>query len=79
VRAVWQAGWLPRIAGSATFAATLILPIHLAVVLGMLLSAVLFVGASSVDVSVVQWIERPDGRIEERRAPKRIKGTPSRC
>jgi len=36
------------------------------------LSALLYVYASSADVSVVELVARPDGRIEEREPPKRL-------
>src|SRR5690606_25068861 len=64
VRHVWRAGWLARTTGGTTFLATLVLPIQVAVGIGVLLSALLYVIRSSVDVSVVQLVELPDGRIE---------------
>ncbi len=74
VRQVWQAGWLARMAGGTTFLATLVLPIQVAVATGVLLSALLYVIRSSIDVSVVQLVELPDGRIEERIAPRELPG-----
>lgn len=67
INAVWAAGWPARLAGSVTFLAMLLLPIQLAVMIGVGLSLALYVLAASADVSVVQLVERDDGRIEERK------------
>lgn len=72
VRAIWQTGWPSRLAGSITFVTTLFLPIQIAVGTGVVLSAFLYLYKSSTDVSVVELGKRPDGRIEEHPAPKRL-------
>ena len=72
VTSVWQAGSASRLAGGATFLATLFLPIQAAVGLGVVLSALLYLNQSSTDISVVALVKRPDGRIEERPAPERL-------
>lgn len=72
LRSVWDAGWPARLASITTFLTTLVLPIQVAVSAGVALSALLYVYASSSDVSVVELVERPDGRIEEREPPKRL-------
>jgi SulP family sulfate permease len=72
ISSVWSTGWASRIAALVTFISTLILPIQLAVGLGVLLSAVLYINKSSTDVSLVQLVKRPDGLIEERNAPKEL-------
>jgi SulP family sulfate permease len=69
---VWHTGWSSRLAGGTTLVATLSLPIQVAVGIGVLLSAFLYLNQSSADLSVVELIERPDGRIEERKAPKAL-------
>ncbi|HEX7977870.1 MAG TPA: SulP family inorganic anion transporter [Gemmatimonadaceae bacterium] len=66
VRAVWYTGWPSRLAAATTFVSTLILPIQLAVALGVVLAALLYVNESSTDISIVQLVEHPDGRVEER-------------
>jgi SulP family sulfate permease len=66
---VWNAGWPSRLAGTTTFLATLLLPIQAAVGLGVVLSALLYVGRSSIDVVLIQLVKRPDGRIEEHEPP----------
>jgi len=72
ISAVWSTGWGSRIAALVTFISTLILPIQMAVGLGVLLSAVLYINQSSTDVSLVQLVKRAYGRIEERRPPKKL-------
>ena len=67
LRAVSRTGWPSLLAGATTFLATLFLPIQAAVALGAVLSALLYVGESSTDVSIVELVERPDGRMAERR------------
>lgn len=73
-RAVWRVGWNARAAAIATFVGTLLLPIQMAVGLGVLLSALLYVVRASTDVSIVELIERPDGRLEERKPPEELPG-----
>jgi SulP family sulfate permease len=72
VRSVWHAGWPSRLAAGSTFLAALFLSIQLAVGIGVLLSALLYVSRASTDVSLVELVERPDGRIEEWEPPKRL-------
>lgn len=69
---VWQTGWPSRLAGAATFLSTLLLPIQVAVAIGVTLSALMYLHQSSTDITLVELVERPDGRIEERRAPDRL-------
>jgi SulP family sulfate permease len=72
VETVWETGWPSRAAIITTFIATLLLPIQVAVGLGVALSAILYLAEASTDVSVVELVERDDGRIEERKAPKQL-------
>jgi SulP family sulfate permease len=72
ISSVWSTGWPSRSAAVVTFVSTLILPIQLAVGLGVLLSALLYINHSSRDVSLVQLVKRPDGFIEEHNAPKKL-------
>ncbi len=67
LNSVWRSGWPSRIATVTTFATTLVLPIQFAVAIGVALSALLYVYASASDVSIVELITLPDGRIEERK------------
>ncbi len=70
--AIWEIGWPSRLASVVTFLSTLFLPITAAVGIGVALSALLYVIRSSSDISIVQLVERTDGRIEERMQPKRL-------
>jgi SulP family sulfate permease len=73
VLSIWNTGWPSRVAIVTTFLATLFLPIQVAVSIGVVLSAVLYLYTSSADISVVELVERPDGRIEERKPPKYLR------
>jgi SulP family sulfate permease len=70
---IWNTSAPSRIASVTTFLATLFLPIQVAVGTGVVLSAVLYLYTSSADISVVELVERPDGRIEERKPPKHLR------
>jgi SulP family sulfate permease len=72
IEAVWDAGVPSILAGGTTFLATLFLPIEVAVGIGVVLSVVLQMYKASADVSIVEQVERPDGKIEERRPPKQL-------
>jgi sulfate permease, SulP family len=69
LRAVLRTGWPSLLAAGTTYIATLFLPIQAAVALGVVLSALLYVSESATDVSVVELVERADGRLEERDPP----------
>jgi SulP family sulfate permease len=72
-REIWEIGWPARLASISTLLATLTLPIEAAVGIGVVLSAMLYLYQSSGDLSVVELVERPDGLIEERKRPHRLK------
>ena len=74
LRAIWYTGWPSRLAAVTTFLCTLFLPIQWAVGIGVVLAALLFMNESSADVSIVQVVERDDGRIEEREPAPRLRG-----
>jgi SulP family sulfate permease len=69
---IWNTGWPSRLAIVTTFLSTLFLPIQTAVGLGVVLSALLYLNESSTDISLVELLKRPDGRIEERKPPKQL-------
>ena len=69
---IWNTGWPSRLAIISTFVSTLLLPIQAAVGFGVVLSALLYMNQSSTDVSVVELVKRPDGQIEEHKAPKQL-------
>ena len=72
ISSVWSTGWPSRLAAIVTFVSTLILPIQVAVGLGVVLSALLYINHSSTDVSLVKLVKRPDGLVEEHKAPKQL-------
>jgi sulfate permease, SulP family len=74
LRAVWYTGWPSRLAAVTTFLCTLFLPIQWAVGIGVVLAALLYVNESAADVSIVEVVERDDGRLEEREPPPRLRG-----
>jgi SulP family sulfate permease len=76
IAALRNAGWPSMLAGATTYLATLFLPIQVAVGLGVVLSGLLFLRQSASAVTIVQLIRHPDGRIEERTAPRQL---PSRA
>ncbi|HET7563652.1 MAG TPA: SulP family inorganic anion transporter, partial [Gemmatimonadaceae bacterium] len=73
LHAVWYTGWPSRLAAVTTFLCTLFLPIQAAVGIGVVLAALLYMNESSVDISIVELVERPDGRIEERAPARRLR------
>ena len=72
ISALRNAGWPSMLAGATTYLATLFLPIQVAVGLGVVLSGLLFLRQSASAVTIVQLIRHPDGRIEERTAPRQL-------
>jgi SulP family sulfate permease len=70
--ALWKSGWSARLTGATTFLGTLFLPIQAAVGLGVLLAALLYLNRSSTDVSVVELVLQPDGKVRERPAPEQL-------
>lgn len=69
---VWHSGWEPRLILLTTFVATLLLPIHQAVFLGVALSMLHFLYQSSVDVRVVSLVPNAAGSFDEVPVPVRI-------
>lgn len=72
IESIWDSGRSARVASLATFIAALALPIEAAVGLGVLLSASLYLNESSADVTLVEIVQHPDGKIEERKRPTRL-------
>jgi SulP family sulfate permease len=72
LQSIWRVGWESRIAIVTTFLATLFLPVQAAVGLGAALSALFYLNASATDIALVEVVERPDGRLAERRPPAQL-------
>jgi SulP family sulfate permease len=69
---IWRVGWPPRLVAGVTFIATLFLPLQAAVGFGAALSALIYIYRSSIDISLVEQIVRPDGGIEERKPAEQL-------
>lgn len=69
---IWHVGWGPRITVLATFIATLLLPIQIAVALGVALSALAYRSDAATDVRVVELVELSDHQIQERVPPNAL-------
>jgi sulfate permease, SulP family len=63
---IWRTGWPSRVAALVTFISTLFLPNQIAIGIGALLSALIHTHSASGDISLVELVELPDGRIEAR-------------
>jgi SulP family sulfate permease len=69
---VWHSGWEPRVIMLSTFLATLVLPVQEAVFMGVALSMLHYLYASSVDVRIVSMTPLPNGSFAEHPAPARL-------
>ena len=72
IREVYRTGWLPRAIMIVTFAATLVLAIQEAVLLGVVLSAVAYIYRSSLDIRLAAFRLRDDGRVMEEPVPAEL-------
>jgi SulP family sulfate permease len=71
IGAVWRTGPNSQIAIASTFVATLLLPVAVAVGLGVVLSLLLQLNQAALDLKVVELVPGDGGRFEERPAPAR--------
>lgn len=72
IREVYRTGWLPRAIMIVTFAATLVLAIQEAVLLGVVLSAVAYIYRSSLDIRLAAFRLLDDGRMMEEPVPAEL-------
>lgn len=72
VASVWRAGWPSRLVGGATIIAMLVLPIQAAIGLGVAISTLVYVVKAATDITVVELVELPDGRLEEHEPPEQL-------
>ncbi len=70
--AVGRTGWPSLLGAATTFLSTLFLPIQAAVGIGVVLSALLHVGTSSADITIVELKEQEDGSVVELSPPRRL-------
>ena len=69
---IWNTGKVSAVIMIITFIATLFIPLQYAVLLGMVLSVVLYVFRQSNKVVVTQWVLQPKGFPLEQPAPKQL-------
>jgi len=72
IMTVWNTSWTSGFVMASTFAATLLMPIQYAVMLGAVLSIIQHVYSSSLDVKVVALRRDAAGRFGETRAPESL-------
>jgi SulP family sulfate permease len=72
IQTVWQTNAVARTMMGLTFASTLVMPLQYAVLLGVVISILLFVFQQSNTIKVVEWVTQPNGWPVERPAPKHL-------
>lgn len=73
LRSIWSTARSSRLVVTTTLVSTLLLPIQIAVAIGVALSALLTLYEESIDVRLSELVLLPDGRIEERDPPPRLR------
>jgi SulP family sulfate permease len=72
IQKVWQTNAVARTIMVLTFGSTLVMPLQYAVLLGVVISILLFVFQQSNTIKVVEWVTQPNGWPVERAAPKQL-------
>src|SRR5512139_1221302 len=72
IESVWKTGAASRAIMIFTFLTTLVVPVQVAVFLGVLLSFLMYVYRSAEKVEIMEIVPLGDGRYEERPAPKQL-------
>jgi len=72
IQTVWQTNAVARTIMVITFGSTLVMPLQYAVLLGVVISILLFVFQQSNTIKVVEWVTQPNGWPVERPAPKQL-------
>jgi sulfate permease, SulP family len=72
IQTVWQTNTVARTIMVLTFGSTLVMPLQYAVLLGVVISILLFVFQQSNTIKVVEWVTQPNGWPVERPAPKQL-------
>jgi len=72
IQTVWQTGQVPRAVMLITFVGTLIMPLQFAVLLGVAISIVLFLGQQANRISLVELVPSPGGFPLEQPAPRQL-------
>jgi SulP family sulfate permease len=72
VRDVWDVGLGPRSVMLVTFAATLIVPVQWAVLIGVILSAIVYFFTAADDAKVVEMVPTESGLFRIQEAPEKL-------
>jgi SulP family sulfate permease len=72
IQTVWQTNMVARTIMLLTFVSTLVMPLQYAVLIGVVISILLFVFQQSNTIKVVEWVTQPNGWPVERPAPKQL-------
>jgi len=72
IQTVWQTNAVARTIMVITFGSTLVMPLQYAVLLGVVISILLFVFQQSNTIKIVEWVTQPNGWPVERPAPKQL-------
>jgi SulP family sulfate permease len=72
IQTVWQTNAVARAMMVLTFGSTLIMPLQYAVLLGVVISILLFVFQQSNTIKVVEWVVQANGWPVEQPAPKQL-------
>jgi SulP family sulfate permease len=72
IQTVWQTNTVARAIMLLTFSSTLVMPLQYAVLLGVVISILLFVFQQSNTIKVVEWVTQANGWPVERPAPKQL-------
>jgi SulP family sulfate permease len=75
IQTVWQTNVVARTIMVLTFGSTLVMPLQYAVLLGVVISILLFVFQQSNTIKVVEWVTQANGWPVERRAPKQLESS----
>jgi SulP family sulfate permease len=75
IRDIWATGWIPRVVMGFTLVMTLIIPLQVAVFVGVVLTILLqFFVTAARDVRVTQLTPNPDGTVTEGPVPAEVPG-----
>jgi len=72
IQTVWQTNTVARTIMLLTLGSTLVMPLQYAVLLGVVISILLFVFQQSNTIKVVEWVTQANGWPIERPAPKQL-------
>lgn len=72
IRMVWNTNHLSRFVMTVTLAATLILPVQQAILLGVVIQAILYIYQAAERMTIVELVPTADGDFVERPAPAQL-------